>query len=416
MKDYEFSYNVLVKVVKEGVPFNTAIHAVLNKPNKTLIDPNLKATLYALCGCVLRHYYIFKEVITREYGELPVESFLLVALGLGNQLFAKRVNKEKLGKYIVKNTGLLGAPVFISGFTDPKKIMPEDIKHGSNEYYSLRYNVPPWIVDMWNKTAGELIAKKLFHAFTNRIDNLVRINQCVISHDDFIEKYGKDYSPLQRGIALYTGSTPIKKNRAYIEGDALRIPVSYKYMCDSMEVSISDSMAFYSCGTNHLLEELFARFGPLYNLNVICGHSGHLLEINDVISKFGLSEVEVQEGDYTKIDELVTKPVHTFFVCPRSSFFLGLYERADHFLRVKEESLPGIIETEYASLCAAANKVEKGGNLVYFVTTFYKNECHKLIHHFIKEHPEFELKEEKHFLPYDPYQTMFYFAHLIRKD
>ena len=414
MKDYEFSYNVLLKVVKEGVPFNTAIHSVLSKPNKTLVDPNLKSTLYALCGCVLRHYYIFKELITREYGDLTDEDFLLVALGLGNQLFAKRVNKEKLGKYIVKNTGLLGAPSFISCFEDPKKLIPEDIPYGSAEYYSLRYNIPAWVVEMWNKTGGEIIAKKLVHCATNRVDNLVRINECIISRNDFYQKY-KDFKPFEEGIAEYIGEKSIKAAKALMNGDALKIPACYEYMCRNLHLDERKSMAFYSCGTNHLLKEIWARLGPTFEMDLVCGHQGHLLEINNTIAKCGLMDVEVHEGDYVTIDGFVPNKVHTFFVCPRSSFLLGLYERADHFLRVDEEGLSKTIETEYASLCAASNKVEQGGNLVYFVTTFYKNECHKLIHHFLKEHDDFELVEEKHFLPYDPYQTMFYFANLRKK-
>ena len=414
MKDYEFSYNVLLKVVKEGVPFNTAIHTVLSKPNKTIVDPNLKSTLYALSGCVLRHYYIFQELIKREYGDLDVEKFLYVALGLGNQLFAKRVNQAKLNKFIVKNTGLLGASAFISGFQDPRKLVPEDIVHGSNEYYSLRYNIPIWIVDMWNKTGGEIIAKKIIHCATNRVEDLVRINECVINKEGFFRKY-KDFTPFEGGLAKYNGEKPLKKTKAVIEGDALKIPACYEYMCRNLNLENS-STAFYSCGTNYLLKELWAKLGPTFPMDLICGHQGHLLEVKDAAEKCGLTDVEIYEGDYTKIDEILKNDVHTFFVCPRSSFLLGLFERADHFLRVREDTMNQTIETEYASLCAAANKVEKGGNLVYFVTTFYKNECHKLIHHFIKEHPEFELKEEKHFLPYDPYQTMFYFAHLIRKE
>ena len=411
MKDYEFSYDVLLKVVRDEVPFNMAIHSVLNKPNKTIIDPNLKSTLYALCGCVLRHYYIFKELITREYGELPIESLLCIALGMGNNLFAKRINKEKLDKFIVKNTGLIGAPAFISCFQDPKKLIPEDIKYSSNEYYSLRYNIPLWVVEMWINTSGEILAKKIFHSFSNREQNLVRINESIISKDHFFKKY-KDFSSFEGGLAKYNGDSSLKKHRAIVEGDALRIASSYEYMCRNIKL---DDVAFYSCGTSHLLEELCARKGPTFPLTLICGHQGHLLELKDVINKYGLIDVELLEGDYSKIDKLLENDVETFFVCPRSSFLLGLLERADHFLRVKPENLNGIVETEYNSLCAASERVKQGGNLVYFVTTFYKNECHKLIHHFLKEHDNYELVEEKNFLPFDQYQTMFYFANLKRK-
>ena len=411
MKDYEYTYDVLTKVVVDELPFNVAIRSVLNQPNKKIMDPNLKAMLYSTTGCVLRHYYVFKEIISRQYSNLSEEQFLLIAMGIGNKLFAKRFDENKLGQYIAKKTGLQGAPAFIQCFQDPKKLIPDDIEYGSQNYYSLRYNIPVWVIDIWQKNGGEIISKKLFHCATNRLDNLVRINESIITSEDFFDKY-PDFKPLgdKIGIAQYKDDSVSKKHKAIFSGDAVRIPVSYKRMCDDLNIKDLDNIAIYGSGTNHLLEELCVRLGPNFKADYICGHSGHKLEIADNISKYGLTDVALHEGDINDLAKIISGPVKTLFVCPRSTFFLGLYERADHFLRVSKEDLAVHLEEERKIIAAADRFVQAGGNLVYFVTTCCTKECHSLIRDFLKEHHNYELVEEKQFFPFDKYQTLLYFA------
>ena len=113
MKDYGYCYDVLLRVVIEGEPFNNAVQIILSENEKRLIDPKLKSTVFAAVGSTLRHYYVFKEVITRQYKDISEEHMLLIALGIANKLFAKRFDKVKLNQFIVKETGLAGAPMFI---------------------------------------------------------------------------------------------------------------------------------------------------------------------------------------------------------------------------------------------------------------------------------------------------------------
>ena len=123
-----------------------------------------------------------------------------------------------------------------------------------------------------------------------------------------------------------------------------------------------------------------------------------------------MTDIELDERNYDQMSELINEPVHTFFVCPRSTFLLGLYERADHFLRVHKEDLPQVVEREYKTLEEASKHVEPGGELIYFVTTFCNDECRKMTKKFLKEHEEYEFITEKQMFPFDKYQTLLYFS------
>lgn len=417
MRDYGYCYNVLLKVVIEGTPFNTAIQDILQKSEKDSMNSKLKATVFAMAGCTLRHYYVLKEVINRQYKDISEENMLLIALGIANKLFAKRLDKVKLNQFIVKETGLAGVPMFIECFQDPKHLIPEDVKYGTTHYYSLRYNIPEWIVDMWASHGGDLVAKKLYYNLTKREENLLRINENVVEPEDFYAKY-KEFAPMNNDnvIAVYRKEGNIKKHQSIVEGEALRIPLAYRRMCKYLQFDDSKTTAVYGCGTNHLLEEFYAHLGPNFKATYISGHAGHSAEIKDVIQKYGMTDIIFNEKDYEHMGEALEDKVNTFFVCPRSSFLLGLYERADHFLRVKKEDIPETANRELKILEEASKYVEPGGELIYFVTTFCNDECRKVTKRFLKEHSEYEFVAEKQMFPFDKYQTLLYFSVFKRKE
>ena len=74
MRDFEHTFNVLSRVIEEGLSFNLAINSEIKKEKRA--DPSLKNVISASSGSVLRHYYLFKEIITRQYGEIKESKFI----------------------------------------------------------------------------------------------------------------------------------------------------------------------------------------------------------------------------------------------------------------------------------------------------------------------------------------------------
>lgn len=415
MKAYEHTHAVLLKVIEEDIPLNLAIKSSLKKEKK-IIDPTLKADISASAGCVLRHYYLFKELFSRKYPEEKESVFLFFALGLGNRLFSKRFDEEELKKYIQKNTELDGLVEYYESFNDVKKLIPEDVEFGSNKYYSMRYNTPTWIVRMWRKNAGDLLFKRLMHSQANYASSLLRVNTDNIKIGEFTNKYN-DLSLLDEKLGIVSSSEnrKVKRHQAVMNGDALVVPTSYSFMLDELDVDPVRGIAIYGGSTNHLLDELYVRLGVNFKADYLCGTQKHFFEVNDKVKKYGLLNLSVYECDYQAIITCVSKPVHTFFLCPENSYFLGLLENPDYFLRCRQDDLDRFINGQYQSLIEASRHVEDGGDLVYFVPTFCRNEGKGVIHRFINEHSDFVLVNEKQLFPFDKYQTMLYFA-ILRKE
>ncbi len=414
MKPFEHAYNVLLKVIEEQIPFSVAIKATL-KNEKQKYGPDLKADISASSGCALRHYYVFKEIVNRKYPDIKENQFLLIALGLGEHIFAHRFEEEELFAFIEKNVEVEGVIEFIKSYSDPKALIPEDIPFDSKKYISLRHNLPIWIVNMWQKNAGKL-ANKLFRSFSMSKKVMVRINSNRISDEEFFNKY-TDFSTFSTpNIAVLNEKGNIRKNPAVASGDALYIPASYHFMLEDLDVDSLRGIAIYGASNNYLLEELYARLGPTFKADYVCGLQSHFFDTDRKVKNYSLGNVSLYEGDHTLIITCISKPVHTFFVCPENSYLLGLSERPDYFLNIKQDDLDRLIDGEYKSLEEASIHVEDGGDLVYFVPTFCRNEGNGLIQRFLKNHSEFTLVKEKQLFPFDRYQTFLYFAVLRKED
>ena len=141
MKNIEHAYRVLIKVVEENLPFNIAVRSSL-KEEKKKYDGEFKSSITAVSGCVLRHYFVFKELVNRKYPEANEEQFLAISLGLANHLFAKRFDEEELLAFIISKVEYPDVKEFVTSFNDPKTLIPEDIEFGSKKFISLRHNIP----------------------------------------------------------------------------------------------------------------------------------------------------------------------------------------------------------------------------------------------------------------------------------
>ena len=415
MRNFEHTFNVLTKVVEEGIPFNLAIKSTL-KVEKKKVDADFKLSISATSGCVLRHYYVFKEIFSRKYPEEKEDKFLLFAIGLANHLFSKRFDEKELYKYIEKESGLDGVVEFINSFNDPKTLIPEDIEYGSRKYTSLRYNIPLWIVSMWEKNAGPFLSKKLYKSLSKHQYTLVRPNTQEIKEEEFYSKY-PEFEKFESlpGLAKYKGEQPLKKHVSLYKNEALLIPGGFAYMLKDLDIDPLRGIAVYGGSTNSLIDELYLRLGTSFKADYLCGTQKHFFEVRDAIKKYGLTDVSLYECEHQAILTCISKPVHTFFLCPENSYFLGLIERPDYFLTCKQEELDASIKIEYESLIEASHNVEDGGDIVYFVPTFCRNETKGLIRRFLNEHKGFELIEEKQLFPFDKFESMLYFA-ILRKE
>lgn len=413
MRNFEVSFEVLKRVINDNVPFHLALKNTLKK-ERNKADKDFALSISSTCGCVLRHTYLFQELIERKYPNLENDKGILVSIGLANHLFSKRIDEKDLNKYLAKETGLNDVQEFIESLSDPKTLIPEDIAPDSKKFYSLRYNLPLWVVSMWEKNLGPFISKKLFRSLNYKNGQLLVVNKNEISSEELLKKYS-EFVPFEEGVVLYEGKDNVKKHPAVMSGELLNISGAYDLLFKKLDLDVARGIACYSASSCDALAELYVLLGNSLKMDYLCGSQKHFFETREFINRFSLKSVSLFESSHNEIETCISKPVHTFFLCPRNTYFKGFIESPDYYLHIKQEDLDEIIKQEKEALLESSKQVEEDGYLVYMLPTVCKNETKTVIHSFLSEHKDFVLVEEKQLLPFDKYRSMFYYAILKRE-
>lgn len=415
MKNFECAYLALQKTVIENLPFNIAVNYSIKSANKQS-DKNFRAVVSSLTGCTLRHYYVFNEIITANYHDIEDNVKILICLGLANHLFAKKVDDDELISFIKEESHIDNVGDFIKNHSDNSKLIPEEIEYGTKKFFSLRYNIPYWVVNMWEKNCGPFLSRKVFRSLSSKTsDKYLRINNSVLSDEEFFTKYSNLETYLHDGFAICNDKESDDKRRALRHNDAFNIPLGYKYMCDQIDFDMLRGIAIFSGCNNYLLKELFARFGKSLSLECMCDNEKIYFDIDQFRKKYNLNKIGAYQCTHTGLITCLSNKVHTLFVCPNNSNFNSLIERPDYFLYCKQDELDSYIQYEKETLDASIDVVEDGGDIIYFVPTICRNETSKLIRNFVKEHPNMKIVLEKQLFPFDEYQSMLYFV-ILRKE
>lgn len=414
MKNYEHAHQALLQILNGEISFQLAINKVL-KQEKKKVDHEFKSIVAALVGCSLRHYFIFEKLIKDYFGEVDNNDLSLLMICLSNKLFVKKVDEAELLKYVADGCSYEGVEDFIEEKKDVHQLIPSDIPSDSKVYVHLRYNIPLWLVHMWARNNGPVLFKRLYYSFGQNTTYLVRINTQKISPNEFFEKYPEFHKAEDEQLAIYNKKESVNNNPAIKSEDAYHMPCAYTYMCKSLDLDPIRGIAIFAECKNHLLDELQLLLGPDFAFEYICGDQKTYFSVNEKVKKYGLTNAALYEAKSNAIITCLSKPVHTFFVCPKNSYLSALKEYPDFFLNVKQENLDEFIKEEEQALNEAAPQVEAGGNLVYFIPTICKNESQALIRRFLEKHPEFKLIEQKQLFPFDRYKSFLYFA-ILEKE
>ena len=412
MKIYEHAQHALLSILNDSLSFQLAINKTI-KQEKKKTDREFRSSISALVGCSLRHFYVFENLIKDKYPEIENGDLALLMVGLSNKLFVKKIDENELLNDIEKACSIDGAREFMDSVNDTHKLIPESIPKESKTYIHLRYNIPLWIVHMWAKNNGPVLFKRLYYSFGQSTSRLVRINTRKISSEAFFEKYPDFHKSEDANIAVINSKENIKMNPAVKAEDAFAYPVAYTYMCKDLDLDPIRGIAMYAECENHLLDELYQLLGNSFQFECICGDQKTFFFSNERVKKYGFTNAALYETK--SIITCISKPVHTFFVCPKNSNLSALRDNPDFFLYVKQEELDNYIAEEERALEEVSPLVESGGDLIYFIPTICKNESQSLIHRFLDKHKEYRLVEQRQLFPFDKYKSFLYFA-ILRKE
>lgn len=411
---------ILLNILIKDIPFALALK---NTFKKVSLEREECANITALIGCELRHHLLFVSLIKEHLGDIPLENSIGVLFLLSDTLFLKRFGEENTYSF-AKNELLERDCSFdvrilddlINYVKSTNELIPNRYDKESIEYLSYRFNTPIWIVRMWSKQFGKNICFKMLKANYKPADTTVRVNTLVTTSDQIIAESHNYEKTTVDDILKYVSKMPIKKDGNFVNNNVFYEKESTKVIIDSLDIDPIKKIAIYSAYPNNVYLDLAVRFGKDIEIDIVNNHTQSYFETKKGIETFGLKRINIFDETHKEIVTSISSPVDVFFVLPRNSSLDLLRTTPDYFLKIRQDDLDCLLSEQKETLENSADRVERGGKIIYMIPTLSMKEGHQLIRGFIESHPNYSLVEERQFFPYESLDSCLYYAIIKKED
>ena len=202
LSNYEFYANCLKRVI-DGEKF----YNILNKDIKNFAaEVDEKKDAQAIIGSCIRHYLFFYYTLKTKFKLNNDELIYVVLYILNDYYFTRRYKQEDLIETLNDFTSKKGITLDVDSiFTyfnskTPFELLKDEFDNNVNvKYFSLRYNVPEWIVAMISKQYSMTNAVKTIKAFSSKQKYFVKINEKLHAKDELKIK-DIEFKPATEGI------------------------------------------------------------------------------------------------------------------------------------------------------------------------------------------------------------------------
>ena len=413
MQELDLSISILNEIIDSNVPFAESLRKVFQADAS--IRP-LRSAVAGLVGCVLRHLILFDK-LAAPFSDFTQEEKRRLYLGLANNYYYRRFDAEAIKAEIKESLGeekfALCAPLFDKA-GNPDSYIPEDVAKASNEYLSLRYNVPIWVIKVlehfgYSNTYKTLRVYVRPAAYYLRARDMLNVDELLASGD-----YEK--TPVEK-ILLYKGKNPLRKVDAYREGKLFDEKPFVKWLIENNLVQEPQEVLLYNGNASDSLErELIETYGDKIGMNIGVKSVDEKLAVSRLIKEKGLHNVNFFSADPLAMEASISRPQDLVIVSPDSTNFDLIPLTPDYLLHFDKPGMDALFENQKKALEGCAKYVEVGGKLVYVISTISQKEGHSTIASFLRQHEEFVLVEEKQHFPFEELSSAFYVAILQKKE
>jgi len=293
------------------------------------------------------------------------------------------------------------------------KRQPEDI----------RLSHPDFLLERWRRQYGEIEARKLAEWNNRPPDTILRVEQTVISSNDFLVKMeaaGIELSPhpfsdREKFYILPRGLT-VRQLPGYAEGwftvqdPATSVPVDL--LRPFPGESVLDACAAPG-GKTAMVASRMRGEGELVAMDL---HDDRIAVLKENMDRLGLGWVELVQGDALDPKKVLGDRTFDAILLDVPCLNTGvLRRRIDARWRVNTNRLKAITEIQYGLLSACAELLKENGRIVYSTCSLEAEENEDLVARWVREHPGFsKAKAKKAFPPKTG--TDGAFAAVIRRD
>ena len=390
-KGREAALKALVAVEKDGAYLNIAMRDILQS------SPDMRDNALSMqlaFGVTKNKLYIdniIENISTVKLKKLSVWIHNILRIGIYSIKFLDRIPTSATVSECVKLSRRYGHSAS-AGFVNAvlrKAInsgdfLPEDKK--STKYLSIRYSLPLWLVEHWQK---EGYGEDFFKAMNETPPTVVRLNRAKAK----TLGAGFDKVSGSENAYFYTGSGSVENTDEYRNGLVTVQDTASQRAIELLDIK-EDMLVLDLCaapgGKTTYAAQKMCGTGKVVSCD-IHNHKLPLIEAN--AQRLGLGNISVIQNDALE----PRKEFENAFDCviadvPCSG--LGIIRRKPDIKWTKnKEEILSLVPIQRKILHNASQYVKKGGRLLYSTCTVNKDENENNVAHFLENHSDFSLAE-----------------------
>lgn len=292
---------------------------------------------------------------------------------------------------------------------------------GTKEYLSVRYSMPPWILEQWLAWYTPEQVEQMLRNFLEEKPTSIRCNLHQISREDLKRKLAgegvkaEEVPELPCALLIsgydYLGALP-----SFQEGDFQVQDISSMLVAERANPRegdyIIDVCAAPGGKALHLADKL--RGTGMVQARDISDYKVGL--IWDNIRRAGMENIEAVRWDATVLDEESVEKADIVIADLPCSGLGVLGRKSDLKYRMTREGEKELAALQRQILSQVWRYVKPGGKLIYSTCTINREENEENAAWFQAEYPEFRLVSEEQLLPGQQAGDGFYIAVFVRKD
>lgn len=417
LSNYEFYSSCLKKVI-EGEKF----YNILNKDIKNFQgDADEKKDAQAIIGSCIRHYLFFYHTLTKKFNLTDKDLIHVILYILNDYYFTRRYKKEDLvetlNDYISKNNITLDVNSVFDYFNSktPFELLKDEFQNKVNvKYFSLRYNVPEWIVAMIAKQYTLTNAVKTIKAFSNKQKYYVKVNERIKSRDE-IKIKDTEFKDAPEGMLEYIGKTALKKHPLINNFFLYQTNFIDNEILKKCKIQNFESVIFYDDVKTNLALEIFNKANKENYFGFFSSDFSKLIKSVEYLKKYKHEKFYYGQLPAEDLPANVIRKANLMIVVPRSSNFANVNSSPEYLINFNQQSLSELISYQEKTIEECSKQVLIGGTMIYLTYTLNKKENELIVENFLKTHPGFCLVEQKTFFPNNTDVTCGYYAVLHRE-
>ncbi|MBQ8808396.1 MAG: 16S rRNA (cytosine(967)-C(5))-methyltransferase RsmB [Clostridia bacterium] len=413
-KPREAALKALVSCEKDGAYLNIVLRDILSSMSMESRD-NALATVLSF-GVMKNRLYIdniIENLSTVKIKKLSVWIHNILRIGIYSIKFLDRIPVSATVNECVRLSRRYGHSAS-AGFVNAilrkcaatGDFLPKDKK--SDEYISIKYSMPMWLVKMWREQGYE---EDFFAAMNEEPPVTVRLNTIKVSmlSPEYVKTDASPYSYNYMGGGSVENTELFKNGSIAVQDGASQKAVMALDIKEGMKVL---DLCSAPGGKTAFIAQLLKNTGSVTSCDI---HAHKIELIQNNLNRLGITNTTVCQNDATIIrDDFKDCFDRVLADVPCSG--LGVLRRKPDIKWSKE--LPdgiSLAKIQRSILENAALYVKKGGKLVYSTCTVNKTENEDNTQWFLENHSNFKLIEEKQLLPHKDKTDGFFYALFERK-